>query len=180
MDLSGSVEARFEMAMHFMTAVINNLDFNFGLTRVGVITYGDHAQMRFPLELYRSKQEVLNAVAFKPDQGKTNTQEALNMMWEIGFTAAAGDRPGVQNVGIHITDGRSNVNQDNTLPEATRAKLEGIEMYSVALGNEVDMDEITGMASDPPSKYVFTVADESEIEEVARKLTIDNLCNWLV
>ena len=41
------------------------LDFNFGRTQVGVVIFSDTATVGFPLNKYTSKDEVLNAIAFK-------------------------------------------------------------------------------------------------------------------
>jgi len=76
-------------------------------------------------------------------------QAALNAMRTSSFTAANGDRPDVPNVGILVSDGNSNINQSNTIPEANLAKAAGITMYSVLVTNQINLDEIRGVASDP-------------------------------
>ena len=40
------------------------LDFNFGRTQVGVVTFSATASVQFSLNKYTSKGEVLNAIAF--------------------------------------------------------------------------------------------------------------------
>jgi len=179
LDMSGSVQEKFDMAVAFMISVVQKLDMTFGRVRVGAITYGDTATLHFDLNTYRNKQEVLNAAVFIPNRGKTNTQSALSMARAEVFTAAKGDRAGVKNVLIAVTDGHSNVQAQNTIPEAEAARREGAAVYVVALGDEVNMREVTSMAgsgNEPVGNFVFRVANMTEIEEVATELTIDHLC----
>ena len=64
------------------------------------------------------------------------------------FTVPNGDRPDVSNVAILVSDGNSNINQTNTIPEANIAKAAGISMYSVVVTNQINLDEMRGVASD--------------------------------
>ena len=75
---------------------------------------------------FRAKQEVLNALSFFPNRGKTNTQAALGVMRRELFTSGRGDRTGVDNIAVLVTDGYSNIDRFNTIPEAERAKDDGI------------------------------------------------------
>ena len=147
---------------------------------MAVITFGDQATIAFDLLAYREKEEVVNALSFYPNRGQTNTQAAIQRMRVDVFTSGRGDRAGVQNVGILVTDGYSNVARYNTIPEAERAKNEDTAMYVVAIGNEVDMGEvnsIAGRGSEPPDSYVFRVRQDSEIRDVADDLA-ERLCQW--
>lgn len=72
--------------------------------------------------IYRDKQEVLNAIGFYPDRGRTNTQDALSLLGREMFSTSRGARQGVADIAILVTDGYSNVNEQNTVPEATRLK----------------------------------------------------------
>ena len=55
-------------------------------------------------------------MAFMGD--RTNTADGLRMMKDEMFIPSNGDREGARNVAIIFTDGNSNVNEDNTIPEA--------------------------------------------------------------
>ena len=48
------------------------------------------------------------------------------MMRRELFSSGRGDRTGVDNIAILVTDGYSNVERHNTIPEAERAKDDGI------------------------------------------------------
>ena len=118
-----------------------------------------------------------------PNKGRTNTQSAINMMRNDGFSTAGGDRTAVDNIAILVTDGYSNVNRKDTIPEAMAAKQLGVAMYVVAIGDQVDMTEVNSMAGTSsnggPSSYVFRVRNDNDLENTAQELT-NKLCNWLV
>lgn len=54
---------------------------SFGRTRVGVVIYGDRADVQFNLNKYTTKEEVINAMRFVPNIGRTNTQVGKTAMF---------------------------------------------------------------------------------------------------
>ena len=153
------------------------MNFDNGRTRVGVITYQDTEQIRFHLNEYYSQDEVLNAIAF--NQGKsqgTYTSVAINVMREDMFKARNGDRTGVDNVAIVVTDGNSNIQSQRTIPEADEAKDDDIRMMAVGVGRRVGHSEVTGIASVPSADNAFFMEDESELDDIAN-LILDELCD---
>lgn len=178
LDFSGSVETYYDQYITFVRKVISNLELDQDRSRVGVLTYGSHTTIQFDLRTYRDKREILNAISFHPNRGRTNTQEALHVMNTEMFTMRHGDRDEVQNVAILLTDGYSNVNPMNTIPEAMKAKEDGIAIYVVAVGENVDMKEVTdiaGQVNAPSEYYVYPLLQVAETERTADLLT-DSLC----
>ena len=57
--------------------------------------------------------------------GRTNTQAALQMLYDNVFRSDRGDRNGVDNIAIVMTDGGSNINRANTVRRAQDAKNRG-------------------------------------------------------
>ena len=51
------------------------------------------------------------------------------------FTSTTGDRVDAPNIVIAFTDGNSNVNADSTLPMAVQARIKGIHIITVGIGN---------------------------------------------
>ena len=68
-------------------------------------------------------------------RGRTNTAEALKLLYSEMFTPFNGDRVDIPNYGIVITDGESNINEQNTLPEAIAARWEQNPLVSLDLTN---------------------------------------------
>ena len=116
--------------------------------------------------------QILNALslAFENRQGQTNTQAALQLLYKSVFTAAGGDRQGVDNIGVVVTDGYSNVQADRTLTEAEAARQSGIEVYTVGLSDDVNPDELTGIASS--SDHVIMIPDSY----TAADIVLEELC----
>ena len=100
-------------------------------TRVGLVTYSDVATVRFHLNRYTSKLEVLTAIAFTQEKGRTNTAGGIDEMTLNMFSAVNGDRAGDPNTAIVITDGRSNINRQRTIPAAEDARRHDVEIYAI-------------------------------------------------
>ena len=75
------------------------------------------------LDFLKSVSLTLQAVErMEYVRGRTNTAEALRLLYTEMFTPFNGDRVDVPNYAIVITDGESNINSENTLPEAIAAR----------------------------------------------------------
>ena len=66
-----------------------------------------------------------------------------------------GAREDVPWIGIVITDGEANVDENETIPEAERARDAGIVMFALGIGDEVSQNELIGIANTPSSDFVF-------------------------
>ena len=62
-----------------------------------------------------------------------------------------------------------------TLERAREARARGIEIFVVAVGEGVDMNEVNGMASDPDSEHVIRYSTGGDPNEAANDL-LDLLC----
>ena len=62
--------------------------------------------------------------------GRTNTQAAIQTLYNGVFRSDRGDRNGVENIAIIVTDGGSNVQRQETVRRAQEAKNRGMhELY---------------------------------------------------
>ena len=80
------------------------------------------------------------------------------------FNATNGDRPGVPNIGVVITDGASN-DQEKTASEAQSARDAGILLLAVGIQN-ANMVELNAIATDPDSDHVFTVSNFFQLSNI--------------
>lgn len=175
LDLSGSLEEVYDVVIQFAKQTIYGLPVSQSQARVAVITYADSATIMFDLNKYNSAQEIRNALAFSKAGGTTNTQEAIRRAYNEVFTTSRGDRPGVKNVMIVVTDGQSTQSSHMTIPEANNAKQNGIEIYSVGIGEYVNIAEIDGMASDPKQSHIVYAMKPTDVSQSASRL-LDLVC----
>ena len=175
LDLSGSQEDEYQRNIMFARNIVYGLNMEFDRTRVSTIAYSTNIVDVFYLNQYQSKEAVINALNYYHKGGSTNTQEALRVMRQDIFTFNRGDRSGVRNVAILISDGESNVNKFNTVREAEQARNAGIELFTVASGANIDLNEMNAVASDPDSEHVYRVQNINDVDRVSG-LLLDRLC----
>ena len=173
LDLSASIQ--YKMIVNFVRETIYNLDVSFNRVRVGVVTYHTTVHVQFHLNTFRGREEILNAVEGFDAGGKTNTYGALQACREQIFTDSSGDRTGVPNIAILVSDGDSNIDSHKTQEAAEELRNAQAEIFAVGVGPNPRIGKINGIASDPDNTHVFYMKDSSEVVRAADKLT-EELC----
>ncbi|KAL5006010.1 hypothetical protein ScPMuIL_017168 [Solemya velum] len=173
LDTSTSVsEYNFQKMITFMKNLLDKADIDNGNVRVGALTYSTQFHIQFYLSNYTSKADLFAAIDRIPYiYGSTNTADGLLTMRTDMFEASRGNRDGVPNVAILITDGLSNINAQRTVPEAIRAR-EGehnIHIYVIGIGLS-DTREIDQIATPPASENSFTVQTFDELQGLDEKI----------
>jgi uncharacterized protein with von Willebrand factor type A (vWA) domain len=137
---------------------------------VGVVVSRTVVRVQFHLRTFRSRQALYEAIDKIPyTLGSTNTAHALKTMRTRMFQAANGDRSGVPNVAIIVTDGVSNINADRTIPEAELARAEGIHIYAIGIGL-ADSTELDSIVSVPVVENRFAVLDFNDLRNLRNSL----------
>ena len=184
LDCSGSIRDNnptdgsydnFELLLNFVTAIVNRLSIGPDASRVGVVTYSNTASNIIYLNDFGSKYDLIDAIMrIGYLGGTTNTSGALQVMRTEQFTSENGDRPNVPNVAIVVTDGRSTVDADQTLPQARAARDDGIQMFAVGITSDIDIYEVRGISSEPQllGESYFTSTDFTNLNDI-----VDNLLN---
>lgn len=101
----------FKHETNFVKAVLDNYSSKKNQIRAGIILYGKQATLKIKLNDYTKLEDFKNAVDTKVKfKGSTHTRIdlALELANEELFTEANGDRPGVPNYLVLITDGKQN------------------------------------------------------------------------
>jgi collagen type VI alpha len=170
-DSSGSVgKENFARLLAFVHEFVKPLNIDSGRYRVGLLVFSDDANVIFHLNKFKSTTDVLDAIAAtKYVYGSTNTAAALNEMRTHMFTEDNGDRPDVPNVVVFITDGISNINNDQTMPEARQVHSAGIGVVAIGIGLS-DTREVTGIGSKPANKFVHIVEYFEELDSITNKI----------
>ena len=177
LDSSGSVGKRdFITTKHFLKDMVQDLNVDDGLVRIGLLTYGTEAAIQFHLNTYGTRADIMTAIDAVPyTAGTTNTAEALRVLQEQMFTAGNGSRSDRNNVTVLFTDGGSN-NFAETLMRAREAKAAGISILVVAITNWVNMLEVREIATDADDINVFTVDSVDNIWNLTSRLR-RGICN---
>ncbi|XP_013410815.1 uncharacterized protein LOC106173996 isoform X2 [Lingula anatina] len=174
LDSSGSVgAANFEKVKDFVKDIVNDLDIGANSVRVGVVKFHSRPYSEFHLNKYYDKKALANAVdGIKYTRGGTITSEGIKMMTDLAFKPANGDRPNVQNIGIVITDGKSNNGRKFSKDAADAARKAGIEVFAIGVGSGVDQNELKDIGNDPDKDYVFTVGNFDALKSIKSQLTV--------
>ena len=175
LDASGSIGSyNFQLIRNFVANVVRNLKIGHDQTRVGVVQYSSIASVQFSLKTYMTNASLLQAIANIPyTGGDTNTADAILTCIQQ-FSTFYGARPrssGIPRIAIVVTDGRSN-SRPATIAAAQMVHSRNILSYAVGIGNNVDMTELSAIASDPDSQYVsfFIIIQYFRINITARDL----------
>ena len=152
-DSSGSINEKdpnnWNTVLRFVERVVERFD-NIGSdgVRVGLVVYSNNPEVSFFLNTHNNRQNTVNAIRNVPYiGGTTNTAGGLEFMNDRIFNGNNGDRPGVPNVAVLVTDGESNERERDTIPEASRAKGRGIRIISVGVSNQINMNELQAIAT---------------------------------
>ena|SRR6218665_564137 len=181
LDLSGSVEqsGNYRPMIDLVRQLIYGLDIRSGQVRVGVVTYADQVDDLIYLKDYdRQVDNLIYAISFNHNGGKTNTQAALATVQNSEFTTANGDRPGAANIVILISDGNSD-DMEGSTPDANAAqnlRSSGATIYTVGIGeapNSAELGTIAGNALES----TFDIPDWSDatVSGAVRSI-LDRLC----
>lgn len=174
LDLSGSDEDYYNILVQLTQQIVFGVPVDHANARVAIITYSDLAAVKFYLNKYTTRDQVINALSsIGLPGGTTNTQAALSLAYNDVFTTANGDRSSVNNIAVVLTDGGSNVFPQNTSTEAAKTRVAGIELYAVSVGSSPNMGEIYSIASS--LQHVFTAATIDDVGDTVYSI-LNRLC----
>ena len=174
-DISGSLEDGYDIELTFMKQVVRGFDFKYGRTRIAFVVYSQTAEVRFYLDTYTSHRDVLNALTIDVVGFDTNIAAGLKMVREDVFRRDRGDRDGVDNICIILSDGKATKDASQTENEARRARNDGVQVYSVSVGESVNMDMMAKIANKPESLHTFWMKTRSDVDAVTNEV-LDALC----
>ncbi|XP_071793850.1 uncharacterized protein [Asterias amurensis] len=180
LDGSGSVGVtHFETSKTFVKHVVDFFKIGSDDTRVGVIQYSSSVNIEFHLNQYTEKSSLQQAIAnISYIGGGTETEAALNVMVDEGFSVTNGAREleiGIPRVAVVITDGRSQ-GPDRVRVPADRAREEGIQIFAIGVTSSINEAELNAIANEPHDTYVFEVSNFDAIPNIGATLQ-DKACN---
>lgn len=138
-------------------------------TNVGAIVYSDTAQLVFGLNQYNDLESIVDAIwNLEFSTAQRNTSGALWLARTQLFNGSPGDRPDVTDVILLLTDGKSNVDADKTIPIANDLRQDGINVISIGITEEADVNEVRAVSSLPQIQNLnyFLSEDALQLEEI--------------
>ncbi len=121
--------------------------------RIGLILFSTEVSNEIYLRDSMSISAIKDKVrALRYEGGKTNIARALIELQQTQFTSVNGDRTGVQNIAILITDGKNEPSDADLsldpVKVAREAKVDKqIEIITVGVTQDIDMRELEDIAS---------------------------------
>ena len=167
LDSSASIhKEQFQQQLQFVEDVVDQFPISTNEIRVGLLTYSYHVYPAFNLSTFNSITSLKRGIQRAKYAGQgTFTAQAIAYTREIMFSNKSGGRQNVPEIMIIITDGISE-NQTATISEAKTAKLKGIKIIVVGIGNGVDKTELQTISSDPSSKFMINVNSYGKLDTI--------------
>lgn len=133
----------FKKLLELMGRVIRTFSTEPSMVRFGLVTFGHDVHVEFGLLNHSSAKAALESVSFlKQLQGNSRMDLALEKVREI---LRDDKRSGVPQIAIVVTDADSDFAALKTEAEAARG--EGIILFAVGLGKDVDLKQLEEIAS---------------------------------
>ena len=91
------------------------------------------------------------------------------------FNSHSGDRNGVENVLILVSDGKPTMEKDFIDSVVNDLRRRRTRVYAIGLGSSIDRDQLTKIASAPESTHMYRVRSREEADVIADVL-LNELC----
>ena len=116
--------------------------------------------------------QIVDAIGrIEQTRGETNTAAALHDIRRHFFNAKHSPRAAIVRIAIIVTDGRSDDSRA-TSHEARLLRESGVHVFAVGVGQDVDMQELNAIASEPAEDYVNTVDNYDALNSIKELLAI--------
>ena len=192
LDSSGSVQVSdsrgWDKMKQFVVDVIGYFDI--GQIQVGVIVFSHNVQIQIRLNQYKNRADLVRGVrALRYIGSKTNTPEALRILYSEAFQRNQGARDSVVKIAILLTDGVPNMRSEEmshvrdmieqTKNRAEEARKRGISIFTIGIGLSrrgtpvyvrYGSETLRVIASSPSQTYIFQVAEFGGLSGISRTI----------
>lgn len=152
LDSSGSLAHEYDKEKHFLAEMAKIFQIGENQTRVGVVTFSDHAEHSIKLNDHHDAHSFEKAVEAIPLMGHTtHLDKALRMTKNQMFTMENGGRETVQQVVVVLTDGAQTRYKGYTDPHtiSNEMRRHGMIIIAIGIGHHVDWKELDEIAGGP-------------------------------
>ncbi|BFZ15486.1 hypothetical protein BsWGS_18525 [Bradybaena similaris] len=162
----------------FLVSVVEKASIDNGDVRVALVSFPRKARVIFNLAKFKTSAEVIkkiNEIDPKERARRSSGGSALQEVRTRIFTAAGGDREGVPNAIILITDAKTSDDQDDFVREAAALSQRGVKIITVGV-ESADAKELQSVSSPPVeenavfSKSYSSIAAQEIITSIYRAI----------
>ena len=165
------MEHNFRKMLSFVNNVIDLFDIAPDKIRIGVVLFSDGINPLIHLDNTFSKSELKQKISNAPHLGGgTRTGATLQYIRKRGFSNEHARRH-VAHLAIILTDGQSE-DMDKTIREAKLAHKQGIYLFTVGIGDQIDRQELKVIASEPTEGFMLEISDFDALSSINSILAI--------
>ena len=173
-DVSASLEGNYDIQNRFVKNLVMGLNFQFSRTRLAFITYARQPSLNFLLNKYTTQRDILNALKISEIGSQTNIAAPLRLARDTVFQDYNGDRNGVDNTVVLLTDGMA-TEERNSIEGIVNTMRGTTKFFTVALGESPDIDVLQKITSSPESTYGYSIKAPNDVDGVVNRI-LDILC----
>ncbi|CAC5386924.1 COL6A [Mytilus coruscus] len=155
----------------FCKNVLDAADIESENVKVGVLSYSTDPKVHFFMNKYSTKisiKQAIDGIAYK--SGGTNIADALKKLRTEMFKIENGDRPGVRNVAMMLTDGLiSTIKQSETIQEANKTRAESIYIYAISSKMQ-GITELSAIVTSPASKHIIDMDNDGLMKNLSSRV----------
>ena len=171
----GGQPDNWELQLEFLSRLIDLFTIGPDATKIGAVIFSEQVNLAFSLDTYTDAQSVKEALLRLPYLGQTtNTPEGLRVTREQCFNRENGDRSGVLNLAIFISDGVPHPadRRDPAVREAEALKNTGASVVAIGVTNIIDADLLKRISSAPQieNQNYFTATDFAALPEIRKSV----------
>lgn len=163
-DDSGSIgNSSFQRGLQALRMMIDRAD----RTDYAAVKFSTNAHLLF--HFVSGCQARLNLMNVPYTAGATNTQAALRLArTQLFLNPNSGMNRRGGRAALVMTDGRSNINKSQTIPQANLLKVAGVEVFVLAVGSydPSGIQEMRDICSFPYQDHLFRVDDFRSLVDV--------------
>ena len=176
----------------FLQDIVTASDIKSGAVRLSLVTFGSDAKIRFNFKKGRKPKKVDTAIKkLKPATLKSHGFNAdvanvLDFIQKKMLVKKAGDRPGVQNLVLLMTDTSPSSSPSDNIQYAEALKKKDTTIFTIGVGNAL-ADDMSSIASEPTNSFSFTGNSYSNYtdslalrQKIAQQIKICKFCSTML
>lgn len=177
-DSQHMLELNSKKVKQFVKDIVVNFNIGENKMRVGSVSFSSWIENNFYLNRHYTLANLLHAIDNIKRRKRTSFIDcAFDYLRTHSFTIANGDRAEIPNIVIIVTDGKPD-SEAQTLKAANALKDSGIIVFVVAVGRNIQTSDLTFLASDPSSEFVYRIDNFDDFNKIKSKIS-KRICKGL-